>query len=200
MFDFIPQESLVYVLPILIFLSRIFDVSLGTLRIIFVNRGLKYLAPIIGFVEVLMWLIVVGQIMKNSASLVNYVAYAAGFASGNYLVIMLEQKLAMGTTLIRVITRMQAKELIKDLREQGYRVTNVPAMANSGEVEILFLPTLRKDIKKVIDTVKRYNPNALYTVEDVRELSTWAVTPDNYDSHNWYKLGHKFFIDKRKAK
>ena len=162
-------------LPFLIFISRVFDVSLGTLRIIFVNRGMKFVAPIIGFFEIFIWLIVIGQIMQNLNNITNYIAYAGGFAMGNFVGIFLEQKLAMGIVLLRIITMKNARELIAHFRGLGYRVTNVPAEANDGEVEIIFLPVKRKEIKNVIAAIKKYNENALYTFEDVRALSEWAI-------------------------
>ncbi len=162
-------------LPFLIFISRVFDVSLGTLRIIFVNRGMKFLAPIIGFFEVLIWLIVIGQIMQNLTNVANYIAYAGGFAMGNFVGIFLEQKLAMGIVLVRIITLKNARELIAHFRGLDYRVTNVPAEANAGKVEIIFLPVKRKDIRSVITAIKKYNENALYTFEDVRVMSEWAI-------------------------
>jgi len=162
-------------LPFLIFISRVFDVSLGTLRIIFVNRGMKFLAPIIGFFEVLIWLIVIGQIMQNLTNVANYIAYAGGFAMGNFVGIFLEQKLAMGIVLVRIITLKNARELIAHFCGLGYRVTNVPAEANAGKVEIIFLPVKRKDIRSVITAIKKYNENALYTFEDVRVMSEWAI-------------------------
>jgi uncharacterized protein YebE (UPF0316 family) len=77
------------VLPLLIFLARVVDVSMGTIRVIFVSRGLKYLAPVVGFFEVLIWLLAIGQIMKNLSSPLCYVAYAGGFAAGNYIGIVI---------------------------------------------------------------------------------------------------------------
>ncbi|HHI87728.1 MAG: hypothetical protein B1H05_02400 [Candidatus Cloacimonas sp. 4484_140] len=162
-------------LPFLIFISRVFDVSLGTLRIIFVNRGMKFLAPIIGFFEVFIWLVVIGQVMQNLTNITNYIAYAGGFAMGNFVGIFLEQKLAMGIVLLRIITMKKARELIAHFRGLGYRVTNIPATANDGKVEIIFLPVKRKDIRNVIAAIKKYNENALYTFEDVRALSEWAI-------------------------
>ncbi len=200
MLDIFSKETLVYLLPILIFLSRIFDVTLGTLRIIFVNRGMRHLAPLIGFFEVLIWLIVISQIMQNLNSPINYIAYAAGFATGNYVGILIEQKLAMGITLIRIITSRKATELLKDFRSKGYSVTNVPAVANSGKVEIIFLPVRRRDIDNIVDTVKIYNPNAFYTIEDVRHLSYGAIPGGSYQSSTWNKPWNRLFRYKRKGK
>ena len=188
-------------LPFLIFISRVFDVSLGTLRIIFVNRGMKYLAPIIGFFEVLIWLIVIGQVMQNLTNVTNYIAYASGFAMGNFVGIFLEQKLAMGIVLLRIITMKNARELIAHFRGLGYRVTNVPATANDGKVEIIFLPVKRKDIRNVIAAIKKYNENALYTFEDVRALSEWAIPKkERYQMFPKLKAYPRLFKFKRKGK
>jgi Uncharacterized protein conserved in bacteria len=188
-------------LPFLIFISRVLDVSLGTLRIIFVNRGMKYLAPIIGFFEVLIWLIVIGHIMQNLTNVTNYIAYASGFAMGNFVGIFIEQKLAVGIVLLRIITMKNAKELIAHFCGLGYRVTNVPAEANAGKVEIIFLPVKRKDIRSVITAIKRFNENALYTFEDVRVMSEWAIPGKKKHSfHPSLKAYPLLFRFKRKSK
>ncbi|MBN1949230.1 MAG: DUF2179 domain-containing protein [Candidatus Cloacimonetes bacterium] len=194
------SDILPYVLPVLIFLSRVIDVSLGTLRIIFVNRGMKFLAPIIGFFEVLIWLLVIGQIMRNLNSPVNYIAYAAGFATGNFVGIYLENKLAMGVTLIRIITQTRAKELIQYFRAGGYYVTNVPAKSNSGDVEIIFLPVRRREIKEVIEMVKTFNPNAIYTIADMRTVSYGAVSAENKHSMWHLPAYRQLFHFRRKGK
>ena len=84
------------VLPILIFLARICDVSLGTVRLIFVSRGFKYLAPVIGFFEVLIWILAMTQIMQNLTNPICYLGYAGGFATGNYIGILIAEKLSLG--------------------------------------------------------------------------------------------------------
>ena len=130
------------ILPLLIFLTRIVDVSMGTLRIVFVSKGLKYLAPIIGFFEVIIWLLAIRIIMQNLNNFMCYLAYGAGFAMGNYIGIFLENRLAVGRAALRVITRMDASELIKTLREKGYGVTNVEAQVTN--VKHYFPPTTNK--------------------------------------------------------
>ena len=188
-------------LPLLIFISRVIDVSLGTLRIIFVNRGMKYIAPVIGFFEVLIWLVVIGQIMQNLTNVTNYIAYAGGFAMGNFVGIFLEQKLAMGIVLLRIITMKNAKELITHFRDLGYRVTHVPAEANVGKVEIIFIPIKRKDIRSVIAAIRKYNENALYTFEDVRMMSEWAIPKKEKHLHlPKMKAYTRLFRFKRKSK
>ena len=81
------------VLPSIIFLARICDVSIGTLRIIFVSRGKKNIAPILGFFEVLIWIIVIGKIMQNASNMACYIGYAAGFAQETMLVCLSKKNL-----------------------------------------------------------------------------------------------------------
>ena len=103
-------------LPLLIFFARVCDVSLGTIRIIFVSKGIKYLAPIVGFFEILIWLLALGQIMQNLNNVFYYIFYAGGFATGNYVGILLEEKLSIGTVGIRIITKREAEKLIEVLK------------------------------------------------------------------------------------
>ncbi|HER42916.1 MAG TPA: hypothetical protein ENO08_00460, partial [Candidatus Eisenbacteria bacterium] len=73
------------VLPLLIILARVIDVTIGTIRIVFVSRGHKVIAPILGFFEVLIWLLAIGQIMRNLSNFMCYIAYGTGFALGTYM-------------------------------------------------------------------------------------------------------------------
>ncbi|HON38812.1 MAG: DUF2179 domain-containing protein [Desulfomonilia bacterium] len=160
------------ILPVLIFLARIMDVSLGTIRIIFVSRDLKYFAPFVGFFEVLIWLLVIRQIMlsdgNNTACII---AYAAGFASGTFVGMYIENLLSFGRVLIRVITRKEAGELVEYLKSSGYGLTCVDATGATGPVKLVFSVVERHDIPRIVEIIKRFNPNAFYTIEDVRFVS-----------------------------
>ncbi len=159
------------ILPFFIFLARVVDVSMGTLRIIFVSKGLKYLAPVIGFFEVIIWLIAIRVIMQNLDNFMCYIAYGAGFAMGNYVGIFIENRLAVGRAALRVITRMDATELIKTLREKGYGVTSVEAQGSDGNVNVLFMVIRRGDFATIANLIKEFNPKAFYTLEDVKFVS-----------------------------
>jgi uncharacterized protein YebE (UPF0316 family) len=156
------------VIPLLIFVSRIVDVTFGTLRIIYVSRGLPYLAAFVGFFEVLIWIVAIGQVMQNLTNWITYVAYALGFSTGNFVGVLIERKLAMGNLIVRVITRREADELVKFLWKSGYGVTSVDARGETGAVKVIFTIVKRKKLPEVIEIIKRYNPNAFYTIEDVR--------------------------------
>ena len=172
-------DSTVYtwvILPILIFFTRIVDVSLGTVRIIFINRNLRYWAAIIGFFEVLIWILVIRQVLQQLNSPLCFVAYAGGFAAGNLVGIMLENRISIGKVLIRIITRMEADELIDFLRSSGYGLTVVDAKGATGPVKVIFAIVERAEIESIESQIRRFNPNAFYSVEDVRFVSE-AVTP-----------------------
>lgn len=159
------------VIPVLICLARIVDVAIGTLRIIFVSKGMRFLAPVLGFFEVIIWLLAIGQIMQNLTNMVNYVAYGCGFALGNFVGMYLESKLSLGFVLLRVITRRSATELIAYLRGCSHRFTIVAADSDEGAVDIIYMPLRRKDVRDIITNIKRYNPKAFYTLEDARYVS-----------------------------
>lgn len=156
------------ILPLLIFMARIVDVSLDTLRVIMVSKGYRRFAPYIGFFQVLVWIITITRIMENLDNWLTYIGYAAGFGMGTYFGMRLEEKIALGYELLRIITHTGADELVRALRKQGYTVTTVIGEGRDGTVGILFLILKRKVIKEVVALVKQYNPNAFYTIEDMR--------------------------------
>ena len=159
-----------FLLPVLIFLARIADVSIGTVRLIFVSRGFKYLAPLVGFFEVLIWLLAIGQIMKNLSNPVCYIAYAGGFAMGNYVGMYIAEKLSLGLVLIRVITKKDAGPLVECLRLENYGVTSIDGHGTSGEVRVVFTIVPHREVHSVVDLIKKFNPQAFYSIEEVRHV------------------------------
>ena len=119
-------------LPILILVSRVVDQSLGTLRIIFASKGMKQLTPILAFFESFIWLIAISQIMKHLDNVLCYVAYAGGFAMGNYLGIIIEEKLSIGNVVIRIIPKLDASSLIEHLKSLNYGITVIDVEGSFG--------------------------------------------------------------------
>ncbi|AXI99745.1 Uncharacterized protein YebE, UPF0316 family [Cyclonatronum proteinivorum] len=158
------------VLPLLIFLARIVDQSLGTLRIIFVSRSMRKLAAMVGFFESLIWLVAISQIIQNLDNWVSFIAFAGGFSMGNYVGIYIESKLAMGMLCMRIITAQDATELTDVLRENKYGATTVSATGRSGQVRLILTIIKRRDLEKVQQIVQKYNPNAFVSVEDIRSV------------------------------
>jgi uncharacterized protein YebE (UPF0316 family) len=155
------------IIPLLIFLARVLDVSLGTMRIVFVSRGLKYLAPVVGFFEVIIWLLAIRAIMQNLNNAICYIAYGAGFAMGTFVGLYIEKRLAIGNSLIRIITQNDSTELINHLRSKGYGVTNMEANGVKGRVHVIYIIIKRSNFQDVAEIIKKHNPQAFYTVEDV---------------------------------
>jgi uncharacterized protein YebE (UPF0316 family) len=166
------------ILPLLIFLSRICDVTLGTIRIIFVSRENKIAAPILGFFEILIWLIAISQIMKNLDNFLCYIAYAAGFATGNFVGIHIEEKLAMGILIVKVILTKDECRLKERLITAGYGVTVIDAHGANTEVKIVYTVIKRKDLGSVLQIINKCNTHAFYSVEDAR-TAYQGVFPKN---------------------
>jgi uncharacterized protein YebE (UPF0316 family) len=156
------------ILPILIFLARVTDVTLGTFRIIFTSRGKRTLAPIFGFIEVFIWIVAISQIMKNVNNIAAYLGYAAGFAAGTFIGLSLEEKMAIGTLIVRVIVKQDPSELVQQLHDAGYGVTFVDAHGVSGKVSLIYTIVKRKDLAEVVNIIHLHHPKAFLSIEEVR--------------------------------
>ena len=165
------------VIPLLIILARIIDVTLDTMRIIYISRGMKYLAPLFGFFEILIWLLAISQIMRNLDNPVYYLAYAVGFATGNLVGIFVEERLAVGRVVLRIITQKDTTELVAHLRSRGYGLTTVDAEGSTGPVKLIFTVIDRNNIKSVVQSIQNYNPRAFYSIEDVRLVKEGTFPP-----------------------
>lgn len=179
------------ILPLLIFFARICDVTIGTLRIILVSRGQKNIAPLLGFMEVLIWIIVIGQIMENLDNWMCYLFYAAGFATGNYIGMVIEEKIALGMVCLRLITAKPAYELIENLKENGYGYTYMDAHGAMGPVNILYMTISRKKLANLIEIVNKFNPGAFYTIEDMRLVNKGVFQQTNKDRRNFIRRKDK---------
>ena len=166
------------ILPALIFTARIFDVTLGTLRIIFVSRGKKFIAPLLGFFEVIIWLLAISQIMKQLDNFLCYIAYAGGFAAGNFIGIIIEEKLAIGIMVVRIILVKDECQIRERLKAAGYGVTVVDARGGADtEVKIVYTIIKRRDLDEVLGIINHCNSEAFYSVEDARS-AYHGIFPD----------------------
>lgn len=159
------------IVPLMIFCARICDVSIGTVRYILISRGFKYIAPIFGFFEVIIWLVAIGQVIGNITNPICYIAYGGGFATGTFIGMEIEERMKLGLSIIRLITAIPADTFISRLRQYGYGVTTISAMGASGEVTIIFMVVRRTKISHLIPLIRDFNPNAFFTIEDVRSVS-----------------------------
>jgi uncharacterized protein YebE (UPF0316 family) len=157
-----------WTLPAAVFLAEMCVVTLGTLRIIFIARGRKPLAACLGFFEIVIWLFAISQVMRNLNDLACFAAFAGGFTLGNYLGIKIEEKLAMGSVVVRTIWRRRADELVDRLRSANFGVTTLDGEGATGPVQVVFTIIKRKQLSEVVAIIKRCDPRAFYSVEDVR--------------------------------
>lgn len=185
------------VLPLIIILARVIDVTLGTLRIIFVSRGNRAVAPILGFFEVLIWILAISQIMQNLNNPITYFAYALGFAIGNYLGIKAEDKLAIGLLVVRIFVIKSDDDIKKKIIEAGYGVTSIQGKGSTDDVILLYSVIKRKDLKHFISIITEGNPKIFYSVETARDahLGIYPNKDNNPDSERGQllrRLGSSF--------
>ncbi len=179
------------ILPLFIFMARVTDVSLGTIRIIYISRGMKLLAPLFGFFEIMIWLVAITLIVQNLNNTIYFLAYGLGFATGNFVGIKIEERLAVGRVVIHVITQMDASQLIENLRKCGYGVTTANAEGSTGPVKLIFTIVDRKEMEKAVNLIRQFNPKAFFSVEDVRIAKEGIFPPSSNSMSKFLKLGRK---------
>lgn len=158
------------IIPGLIFLARLLDVSMATVRHILANKGMRKAVPIIGFFEVLIWLVAITQVMQNLNNIASYLGWAFGFSAGTYLGIVIEEKLALGYQIVRIFTQESSPDIPDILRKQHFGVTTVAARGARGPVDLVFVVTRRSRLPILLNTLKTHAPNLFFTIEDVRKV------------------------------
>ena len=166
MFAFIDTSP--WILPVIIFFGRICDVTLGTFRIIFVSKGEKKKAPIVGFFEVFIWVVVISQIFSHATNIIAYFAYAAGYATGNFVGIMVENKIGFGYQLFRIYAKNNGELLCKDLNARGFGSTLIRGEGAISEVSIIESVVRRNAGKRVVGIIQNFDPDTFYLIEDIR--------------------------------
>lgn len=158
-------------LPVGIFFAEMIVVTLGTLRIIFIARDRRYLAPVLGFFEVTTWLFAITQVMQNLTSIGCFLAFALGFAAGNFLGMLIEQKLAIGSVIVRIITHHDAGDLIGELRSANFGYTCMDGEGATGPVRIVMTVVKRRQLDDVLRIIEACQPRVFYSVDELREAS-----------------------------
>ncbi len=176
-----PFDLTVWVLtPLIIFLARIFDVSISTIRIIMLSRGNRRIAPILGFFEVIIWLIAIRQIFQHLDNVMAFIAYGAGFAAGTWIGMMIEEKLALGYLAVRAIVLSDDNSLLTALAQADFGVTSFLGDGREGSVRLVFTIIRRKQLPKVIDIINATHPNAFVSVADVRSAKEGIIQGAGY--------------------
>lgn len=182
MFSFL--ETYPWLLPLMIFFGRICDVTLGTLRIIFVSKGERYKAPIVGFFEVFIWVVIISQIFSHANSIIAYLSYAAGYAAGNYVGILVENKIAFGYQLLRAYTKKEASELIKVLNKKNIGATFIKGEGAVSHVHIVEIVIDRKSLNEVVSVISEFDSDVFYLVEDIRYKRKGIFASNNLNKMN----------------
>ena len=166
------------ILPLLIFLARICDVSINTIRIIYMLGGRRLTATLLGFFEAFIWLLVIREIFKHLDNWLCYVAYPAGFACGIFVGMIIEEKIAYGKVIVRIITRKDVTQLIQYLNTQYFRFTKVNAEGPDGNETLVFTVLERERLDDLLNKLKELIPTAFYTIEKVKAAAESGALPE----------------------
>ena len=167
-------------LPLMIFFARIMDVTIGTIRIVMVSKGQKNLAPLLVFFEVFIWILAMSKIVQNLDNWVCYIFYAGGFAAGNFIGLMIEERLAVGIVQLQIITRKDSTRLINALKNAGYGITHHNAEGATGKwVSVIYSIVKRNELNNIAEIIRQHNPNAFYSIADVKFVSRGITAPSH---------------------
>ncbi|MDD2469544.1 MAG: DUF5698 domain-containing protein [Bacilli bacterium] len=156
---------------LLIFVVRIIDVSMGTLRTVLVVRGKRMVGAFIGFIEVGIWFLVVRQALTGEdTSLWVAIAYAGGFSTGTFVGSWLEEKLAIGSSSVTVVTRGLRHDVVKTLRDKGFGVSSVISQGIDEENLMLIIEVDRKRINEVCSIIKEIAPDSFIAISDTKRI------------------------------
>jgi uncharacterized protein YebE (UPF0316 family) len=164
-------------LPILVFFAELCVVTLSTLRIIFLSRGRKFLAPALGFFEITIWLFAIGKVMQNLQDMGCFMGFAGGFTFGNFFGVLIEKWLALGTVVVRTVTNKDAGDLVASLRMARYGVTQVDAEGTQGPVKLVFTVVPRRELDSVTAIIRSFDQAAFYSVDEIQETAS-GVFPE----------------------
>ncbi len=155
---------------LLIFCLRLVDVSLGTVRLIMIGRGRRKIAPLLGFVEVTIWVVAISQVITNLDNIFNILGYSGGFAAGTLVGMWIEDKLALGHVGITIVSTTQGQKIVRKLRQADYGVTELIGSGRSGVVNLITTIVPRKDVEEVFRLVSRIDPKSFIAVDDMMDV------------------------------
>lgn len=169
MFAFLLSAS-AWAAALAIFALRVADMTLDTLRMLFVVRGRKAIAWTLGFFQAAVFVVAITKVLSGLNNPLTVLGYAAGFATGNVIGMLIEERLAIGHIHLRIVSSSRGAALAQALREAGFAVTEIPARGKDGVVHLLSVSVLRRDVSRAEQVVHRSDPHAFMTSEDVRPM------------------------------
>ena len=183
----VPENLFAFViLPLIIFIARIGEVSVNTIRIIYMLGGRRYTATIMGFFEALIWLVAMRQIFQHLDNWVCYVAYPGGFAAGIFVGMIIEERIAYGKVIMRIITRKDVSSLLGYLAQRQFRYTKVDAEGPAGGETLVFTVLQREQLGGVLGTLREMLPTAFYTIENVKAAGENGTLPVGHSRSNLF--------------
>jgi uncharacterized protein YebE (UPF0316 family) len=157
----------------IIFFAKIIEVSISTVRLVYINKGEKVKGAVLGFIEILIWLVVVSSVLHNiTEDPIKVFIYAISFSLGNFIGVTIESKIAVGLSSIQVVVNQKDGEILADiLREQGYGVTIIEGKGKNDSIKnLLFIQLKRKKIPEATRLIKEHNPEAFITVNEIKNM------------------------------
>lgn len=158
-------------LPTLIFLARLADVTVATVKLMFVVNNARKMAAILGFFEALITIVALSRIVQDANNMLAFVMYAAGFAAGTYVGMWIEGKMAYGNVLVRIISKEMPEELFQYLATNRHNFSLVDGYDESGNTRVLFTICKRSNVHALIARLEEVAPRAMYTVEGLKQVS-----------------------------
>ena len=185
-----PQLWQYFLLPALIIMARLVDVSISTYRTILTIQGHKLTSAVLGAIEALIWLVVIAAILQSVSGWTSYLAYAVGFGAGIYLGMWVEEKLAQGHVVIELITHKKPDDFLEWLRGKNIRFTLLEPESNEGKSYMVFMPATRKQAEVIIPKIRKFHARAFYTIASLKK----AAEVDAFVGDEVKPVGvHKFF-------
>jgi uncharacterized protein YebE (UPF0316 family) len=149
-----------------------------TIRVIYISRGIKYLAPIIAFFEIVIWLLAMEVVMKDLSNIANFMAFALGFATGTYVGFVIEEKLSIGMVILRIVTTDDSnEEIVSFMQSENYGITTLDATGSRGNVKMILSLVNRVDVPRITEHIHSTNPHAFFSIEDVRYVNEGVFRP-----------------------
>jgi len=166
------------IIPLLIFLAQIANVCMETLRIVFLSKGMKYLAPVIAFFEIIIWLLAIVGVLNNLSNISYFLAYAFGFALGTYVGLVIEERLSIGMVIMRIITTNETSAGIAAfLQTEQFGTTSLSAQGARGGVTMIISLVNREDVPRITRHIQETSPDAFFSIEDVRYVNQGVFRP-----------------------
>lgn len=160
----------IWVVAGFIFISRVLNMALDTVRMLTVVRGMRSITWILGVLQTMLFVVALGSVMNDLSNPIKILAYSVGFATGNVIGMNIEKRLAFGFINMTIISSIRGQELAEKLRSQGHAVTEIPARGKDGSVEILECSVQRKFVPELQRSVLECDPNAFITTRDIQKI------------------------------